>query len=318
MKQRPSMDPRLENHLRTIAGDGTDIYLLADGTIRFIAVHGTTLVNRMAANHRLGPTGTLILGQAYVLAILSSSNLKNDERISLVVECDGPVRGLAAEANSRGQVRGYLRNNEVDQNGGMSMDELFGPGALSLIRVGGDGSRPVQGQTEWRPGDLTQNVAWYYADSEQTATLVDVNIHFDGARVVGAAGFLAQALPGAQESILEDIGRALEPTRPLGAAFAEGATTAQLVQAHLTKWNPQLVGTRDAEFYCGCSRERFGTFLSALPDDEREDILKNGPFPLKTTCHNCNTTYDFERPEIERLFAPSPSAGPRRTKPGDV
>ncbi|MCG8480164.1 MAG: Hsp33 family molecular chaperone HslO [Spirochaetales bacterium] len=315
MIQRPSMDPLLEAHLRAIAGDGTDIYLLADGTIRLIAVHGTTLVNRTAANHRLGPVGTLILGQAYVLALLSSSNLKNDERISLVVECDGPLRGLAAEANSRGQVRGYLRNNDLDLGGNMSIDELFGPGALSFIRVAGDGSRPFQGQTEWRPGDLTQNVAWYYADSEQTATLVDVHIHFDEMRVVGAAGLLVQALPGAEERTLEEIGRTLEPTRPLGTAFAAGATTAQLVQNYLARWNPQLVGTRDAEFYCGCSRERFGTFLSALPDDEREDILKNGPFPLKTTCHNCNTTYDFERSEIERLFVRGSSAEPRQTEP---
>lgn len=307
MKQQPLRDPTMDRHLASIAGDATDIYLLANGTIRAAVVHGTALVNRMAVNHNLSGTGALILGQAYLLALLASSTLKNEERLSLVVDTDGPIGGLAAEANSGGQVRGYLKNNEVRLAEHPSIAEIFGTGSLSMIRVGSDARHPVQGQVDWERGDLTENLARYYARSEQTASLLDVNVHFDEEkRIRGAAGVLVQELPGADDGILEAIGAALDPVRPLGAGFAAGATGAQIVQQHLAPWKPQLIATRAAEFYCGCSHERFGRFLAALPQEERDDILEHGPFPLKTTCHNCNSTYRFEREELVALFSADP------------
>lgn len=304
MKQQPLRDKVIEEHLQAISGDATDTYLLADGTVRAAVIHGTTLVNRMQVNHVLSGTGALILGQAYMLALLSATTLKDEDRLSLVVESDGPVGGLSAEANSHGQVRGYLHNPEVRLSEVGSIEDAFGTGSLTMIRVGVDRQHPFQGQTEWHRGDLAQNVAWYYAHSEQTATLVDVNVHFDDdKRIRGAAGILVQALPGASPEVLEEIGAALKPARPLGAAFAAGATSSQLVQKHLAPWLPELIGTRAAEFYCSCSHERFGKFLAALPGDEQQDILENGPIPVKTTCHNCNSTYRFERDELVELFS---------------
>ena len=304
MKLQPLRDTTTRAHLNEIAADGTDIYLLADGTVRLAVVHGTTLVTRMTANHHLGGTAAHILGQAYLSALLVASTVKNDERISLVVDTDGPLGGLSAEANALGHVRGYLRNNEVRLAEHGSIETIFGTGVLSVLRVGGEDTRPTQGQTEWRRGDLLQNLAHYFADSEQTATLIDVNVHFDDAkRVRGAAGILVQALPGGDPDILDEIGTALAGARPIGRAFAGGETAAQLVNRHVGRWNPHLIGTRAAEFFCGCNRDRFGRFLAALPEGERDDILRNGPFPLKTTCHNCNSTYRFERSELEALFS---------------
>lgn len=304
MKQQPLRDKIIEAHLQAIAGDATDTYILADGTVRAVVVHGTTLVNRMQVNHHLSGTGSLILGQAYLLALLSASTLKDEDRLSLVVDCNGPLEGLSAEANFHGQVRGYLHNPEVRLAEVGSIEEAFGTGTLTMIRVGLDTQHPFQGQTEWHRGDLAQNVAWYFANSEQTATLVDVNVHFDeDKRIRGAAGILLQALPGASPDVLEEIGTALNPSRPVGAAFAAGTTASQLVQTHLAPWSPELIGTRAAEFYCSCSHERFGKFLAALPHDEQRDILKNGPIPVKTTCHNCNSTYRFEREELVQLFS---------------
>ncbi len=309
MKQQPLRDTVIKDHFQTIAGDATDTFLLADGTVRAAVVHGTALVNRMQVNHHLSGTGSLILGQAYLLALLAASTLKDEDRLSLVVECTGPVGGLSAEANSHGQVRGYLHNSEVRLSEAGSVEDIFGTGSLTMIRVGPDMQHPFQGQTEWHWGDLAQNVAWYYASSEQTATLVDVNVHFDeDKRIRGAAGILVQALPGASPDVLQQIGDALKPVRPMGAAFAAGTTASQLVQNYLAPWSPDLVGTKAAEFYCSCSHERFGQFLAALPDDEQRDILENGPIPVKTTCHNCNSTYRFERDELVQLFSGSSPA----------
>ncbi|MCA1755643.1 MAG: Hsp33 family molecular chaperone HslO [Spirochaeta sp.] len=62
------------------------------------------------------------------------------------------------------------------------------------------------------------------------------------------------------------------------------------------------VGTREVRFDCGCSKERFARFLAAMPIDEIKEIREQGPFPLRTVCHNCNTTYEFSESEIERAY----------------
>jgi redox-regulated HSP33 family molecular chaperone len=43
--------------------------------------------------------------------------------------------------------------------------------------------------------------------------------------------------------------------------------------------------------------------MAALPQEELAEILENGPFPVVTTCFNCNSAYKFPRIEIEKLYA---------------
>lgn len=291
-----------------IAKDGIDSYLIAGGSYRLVIIHGTELVNRMRANHSLNPGGTIILGQAYLLALLAGGILKNDEKIGILVECDGLVEGISVEANVQGHVRGYLKNREIPVVTTENPAELFGSGTLSILRYADDMRHPARGQVELQNGTLPENLGWYYAKSEQTATLLDINIHFDEEqRVSGAAGFMVQALPGADSTLLDRFAESLASVRPLGRHFADGATAVNLVREHLAPWQPQLIATYPAEFYCSCSKERFGRFLAALPKDERDDILETGPIPLHTTCHNCNSTYTFSRGELEELFIPAGS-----------
>jgi len=40
-----------------------------------------------------------------------------------------------------------------------------------------------------------------------------------------------------------------------------------------------------------------------MAKSDKEDILKNGPFPLVTTCHNCATNYTFSKVELQAIFS---------------
>lgn len=296
MIQQPFVTP-------PIAGDGMDQYLIADGSFRLSFLHGTELVNRMRANHQLNPAGTIVLGQAYMLALLASGTLKNEEKIGLTVECTGEIEGISVEADALGQVRGFLKQPEIQLSSIDIPRKLFGSGSIIFLRYARDLKHPSRGHVELREGTLAENVAWYYADSEQTATLLDVDIHFDDTQnVAGAAAIIVQALPGGDPNELDTIKARLADVRPLGRHFAAGETAANIVHNSLSEWKPKLIATKSAEFFCGCSKERFSRFLAALPEEEKRDILDTGPIPLHTTCHNCNSTYTFSREELDELF----------------
>ena len=303
---QPIRDTVLTEHLSSISSDATDLYLAAEGTVRIAIVHATTTANLMRTNHNLNPTAAFVLGQAAIGAILSATTLKNGENLSLIASLDGPLRGITVEANAGGQVRGYLHHHEVHLSPGETIESLYGNGTLAVRRRAPNEPHAMQGEVEWKRGDLTRNIANYYAHSEQTATLIDINVHFDDSdRIVGAAGILIQLLPGGEEATIEAIGHALEASRPLGLLYARGGTTGELVRTDLKHWEPQLIGTRGAEFYCGCTKERFGRFMAALPEQERAAVLQSENFPIATTCHHCNSIYTFGHDELEELFARS-------------
>lgn len=297
MIQRPFNDSHLEEHLQAIAGDGMDIYLLAENTARLVIVHGTTMVNHMRANHQLSLNGARILGEAYLLAGVAASSLKNNEVLGVVVESSGALRGISVDANAFGQIRGYLQN-EV-HNG-----EALDTGILEIVRSGPHQKHPFRGQVGLVPnGSLAASLEEFYRRSEQTPTALMAEVFSDEQqRITGAAAILVQQMPGATTREFAALEAALRRVHHPGAAFAQGATAADLIPEVFNRWNPRLVATRGTEFFCGCTGSRFLKFLGALPRDEQRDILENGPFPLVTTCHNCNTSYAFEIETLQAAF----------------
>ena len=305
MIQQPLNDSKLIAHLGSIAYDGVDIFLIADGTVRVVVVHGTTLVNRARLNHRLDPPGTELLGSAYLAVLLAGSTLKNQERIALVFETDGPSAGLVAECNSAGHTRGYLRHSFAGPWPSSGAAAL-GNGTLTVIRSFDDGHKPVHGQITCTAMDPAQAVAHYYELSEQTHTWVRSEVVHDRNGITrAAAAVMVQALPGYDPDLYALVERRLRTAPSIAHAFADGHTAASYVREHASTWAPKLVATRGAEFYCPCSRERFAALLAALPPDERADILNRNDFPLRATCHNCNSTYEFLREEFEHAASDS-------------
>jgi molecular chaperone Hsp33 len=65
---------------------------------------------------------------------------------------------------------------------------------------------------------------------------------------------------------------------------------------------PQYLETLPYGFSCPCDRKRFAEYLSSLPDDEKQAILTEGPFPLELHCFNCSTIYPFEKDELDTLL----------------
>lgn len=314
MKLQPIQDPVLIEHFDTIGRDGIDRFVLAQGRYRAVALNGTLLVNQMRQNHELGILEALILGQAYLAAALLASSLKGAERISLDVHSDGPVGGLHVEGSASGTVRGYLFQPNIPIETPLeSFDTApwFGDGMLSVTRYVDRNMTPYTGRIELVHGNLAQDLTRYYAVSEQTPTAIALSVKFNReGLVVGAGGLLVQALPqedGSVEEPQETVAARLEELvrglPSLGELFSRGVTSTELVREHFAVLEPVFVGSRPAGFYCDCNRERFMRFIAALPEDELAEVKESGPFPLRVTCHNCATSYFFEKDELVDLSA---------------
>jgi molecular chaperone Hsp33 len=281
-------------------------FVLADNTVRGVIIHATKLINEMRANHELGILETLILGYGYLGALVLGSSLKGAERLTLEITCDGPLRGLVAEANAFGEVRGYLKEKNIPVDGPLESFDLapfWKEGILSVTRFLESSKAPFTGQVRLSSGSLALNLAHYSLQSEQTPSSYSLSIRFDREGVVvGAGAFLVQALPGASVAVLTELEKRVNSLPGLGKEFAENVSPLAFVLSYFGEYNPEFLSEKRVVFMCHCNRERFLAFLTALDKKELADIAAHGPFPVKITCHNCNTEYEFSMEEMGKVY----------------
>ena len=307
VKKKKPYGNNLREQLEASSRDRLYSFFLDFGGIRGALVHATRMVNEMRANHELGTMETLLLGHAYIAASLMTVNLKGADRVNIRVDCSGPVKGLSVEANAFGEVRGYLIENPIplDQPPEtFELRELLDRGILSVTRFLERAKQPFTGQVQLHHGTLAEDLAHYYLTSEQTPSAFTFSVQFDpGGEVTGAGGLFLQVMPGTEESKVAVLEQILRQMPSLGRLFAEQLPAEQLLQEQFADLSPILLGQRRIAFMCHCSKARFRRFMAALPPEELAEILESGPFPVVTTCFNCNSEYHFPRAEIETILA---------------
>ncbi len=298
-------DSVLVEHLKSLEDDRREIFLIADGNIRVSAVSATRLLNEMRANHNTGLVETYMLGQGYIAGALLSSAVKGNDRIQMTIDSGGPVKGMSVEAWACGAVRGYLVNNPIPLEKPLeSLDTspIFGPGFLTITKILEGSKTPFSGQVMLEYGHLAQDLALYYAKSEQTPSLFSLSISFDReGRVWGAGGIMMQALPECDTSILEKLQTQSGLLSKMGESIGEGNSVRDYIMDRFSSYGVDYLGHTPIGFSCPCSRKNYERYLVNLPQKEKDEIL-GGSFPLMIQCFNCGTEYEFSKEQLEELF----------------
>lgn len=306
MIKKDIFENSLKEKLKASNKDRIYKFLLAGGDIRGAIVHGTCLVNEMRANHELGVLETLVLGHAYLAGMLMSANLKGEDRLSMLIECSGPIKGLVVEANAFGEVRGYLKNIPIPVDHPLedfNLSPFFGAGFLSVTRSLKDAKQPFTGRIMMEYGSIAKDLANYFMTSEQIPTSFNLSLNFDSnGEVTGAGGLFLQVMPGANEETVDGLESMVRDLPSIGELFSGTGTPRDVVMNAFKSLDPQFLDDYRVEFMCHCNQDRISNMLSMLPFEDLEDIHENGPFPVEIQCHNCNTNYEFTQTNIEKIF----------------
>ena len=306
MKTQELTDQTLIDHLDAVAADGMDVFLLKGGTVRGSLLQGTRLVNQMRRNHELGILETILLGQSYLAAGLLTSQMKSRDRLAISLETTGPAGGLTVESNVHGEVRGYLKNAPIAVDAPVDSFDLapfIESGTLTVTRFPQGARQPYSGQVELWYRSIAKDLAHYFVVSEQTPTAFKLSIKFDGdGRVVGAGGLFLQRMPDSSDEDVLELEEAVSKVPSIGEELADGETPAHLIHRFFEDFDAEIVGSRSVEFSCSCSKGRFARFIEGMSSAEIRGIIDSGPFPMETTCWNCNTTYSFTLKEVESLY----------------
>lgn len=305
MIKKDIFNKNIKARLQAAAEDKIHRFLMADKMIRGAIVKTTRMVNEMKANHEFGNLETLILGQAYTAGALLCTQLKGKDRVSIQVQCSGPVQGLDVESNVFGEVRGFLKNHTIqiqDSDDIKSVSSLFGDGYLTITKYLEDAPKAYSGKIKLKYKTLAEDLANYFLQSEQIPTGFNLSVFFDSRdEVTGAGGIFLQALPGVEKAQVILAEHILENIPSLGEAFANGMDPESIILKEFEVLSPRIVSAKRVEFFCRCSRDGMANYLQKLPRDDINDMITNGPFPIEIRCHHCNSVYHFSKEDLQKM-----------------
>src|SRR5439155_11376188 len=173
----------------------------ADATIRCMAAVTTQLVDEACERHGTTPTAAAALGRTLTGTLMLGSLLKDLEKITVQFHCQGPIGNITAEADALGNVRGYVRNPQVDllinEQGKLDVGSIVGTGMLYVIRDAGFEiglyREPYCGSVPIVSGEVGEDIAYYLTMSEQIPSAVSLGVFVDpSCHVTAAGGFIIQ------------------------------------------------------------------------------------------------------------------------------
>ncbi len=280
-----------------------------DERVRAFALNATGVVSDLQRRHGTYPAVTAALGRTAMGGLLlAAASLKEEDQIlSVEVRGGGPAGRVLATANGRGEVRGMVGNPHVHA-------ESTRPGKLNVAGVvGSEGYLSVtknlgmrdtyQGTVELQSGEIGDDLAYYLARSEQTASAVGIGVFvLPDCSVEAAGGYLIQLLPGLEDEEIRAIEKRIAALPHPTTLIREGTTPEQVLERIFPEG--YTLGDRyPVRFHCPCSRERFERAIISLGHAEVERIIEEEEGSMtEVVCHFCNEAYHFSPDEMQGIL----------------
>lgn len=272
--------------------------------VKISCVETTILVEEARKIHKLNPTPTAALGRVLTMATMMGNMLKEEnEKITIQIISDGPLKGILASANKNGEVKGYVGNSlaeaDLNEKGKLNVSAIVGKGQLNVIKDIGL-KEPYVGNVPLQTGEIAEDFAYYYAVSEQipTAVSLGVLVNKDGS-VKKAGGYIIQAMPDTPEQILSLIEGRLANCKSVTEMLEDGMSLEEIATYVSDDLNTYVVEECIPKYVCDCSKERMEKALFSLG---KNDILELANDEItEVCCHFCNKKYHFSKGEILKL-----------------
>ena len=279
----------------------------SDGLVQAAAICSRDLTERARQIHKLLPVGTAALGRTLSAASLMGNALKGaGASLTLQIKGGGPLGTVLAVSDNLGNVRGYVTNPQVDiplrEDGKLDVGGAVGrEGTITVIKDL-HMKEPYVGTIDLLGGEIAEDVAAYFVESEQIPTACGLGVLVDRDQSVKAAGgYLIQLLPGATEDTIVKVEGGIMAAGNVSAILDKDDDPEHMLRQVMSDFDLKILETCPVEYRCYCSRQRVERALISLGKDELQHILDEQGH-CSMTCQFCDAVYDFSGDELKALI----------------
>lgn len=279
-----------------------------DGSARLLVLDSTAMVNAMRQVHTTTPTATAALGRTVTAASMIGTMLPEEgDSVTISFSGDGEAGKIIAVGDYFGNVKSYIQNPLANPpkkpNGKLDVGAAVGRGTLSFVKAVGDGDIQT-GMTEIVTGEIAEDIATYFAKSEQIPTVLSLGVKVDkDYSCLAAGGVLIQLMPFPDDKTVDLIERNSAALSNISSCFEMGLSVEQIADIAMKDIPYDVFDKLEVEYRCDCSRDRMRKKILSLGRGEVAKLLdeqeaEGKPRELTAVCRFCNGEYTYSEKQL--------------------
>lgn len=278
----------------------------ADCQLRVFAVTSKELVEEARKIHNTSPVATAAAGRLLTAGSMMGSMMKGENDIlTLQIQCGGPIGGLTVTADSKANVKCYVKQPAVllppNSKGKLDVAGALGPGFLNVIRDIGM-KEPYNGQTHLVSGEIAEDLTYYFAISEQVPSSVGLGVllHKDN-HVRQAGGFIIQVMPYAEDSVVAVVEDSVKQMHSVTDLLEQGMAPEDMVYHLMGSLDVEILEKIPTQYSCNCSKERVAAAVASIGRKDLQEMIDAGE-TIEVNCHFCGSHYHFTAEELKKYL----------------
>lgn len=278
----------------------------AKGQVRAFAATTKKLTEDARCAHNTSPVATAALGRLLTAGSMMGAMMKGEKDIlTLQIQCSGPIKGLVVTADSKANVKGYVKNPQVmlppSSKGKLDVGGAVDLGVLSVIRDLGL-KDPYVGQTNLVSGEIAEDLTYYFATSEQIPSSVALGVLMNKDNTVKrAGGFIIQLMPFAEESVIAGLEEKIASISGITELLDKDMTPEMILEYVLGDFGVEINDTLPTRFQCSCDKKRIEKAIISIGKKEIQEMIDDGK-PIEVNCSFCSSSYTFHVEELKDIL----------------
>lgn len=278
-------------------------------------VDTTDIVQEALNIHKCSPTAIDAFGRLLTAGVIMGSTLKGNDVLTLRTDTDGLLNNMVVTATADGGVKGYLSNSSADvplrDDGKSNVGALVGRGTIKIIKDMGL-KEPYVGISTVDTGEIAQDLAYYFYNSEQTPTVIALGVKLkDENTVACAGGYMLQLLPDAEDEFITALENKIQAIRPMTELMMGGMDLERILKLLYEDMNSEdneklvenyeVLEEKEVSYKCDCNKDKFYKGLITLGKEELNKIFAEEE-KIEAECHFCGKRYEFKKEDFKDIL----------------
>lgn len=278
-----------------------------DGSVVATVIQARDIVAEIERFHKTSAVVTAALGRLSIAASLIGTGLKCDDgSVTLRIDADGPAGCLIAVSDSYGNVKAYVQNPivEIPLNSVSKLDVRGAVGTNGTLSVIKDLrlKEPYVGQIALVSGEIAEDIASYFASSEQIPTVCALGVLVNpDLTVKEAGGYIIQLLPFTGDNVIDKLEANVKTLKPITEMLSDGMSAEEIALRVLEGLEPNILDNWDVAYKCDCSRERTERMLRSIGAEELIQMADEQE-TTEVCCNFCDKKYTFTADELRKMI----------------